>query len=292
MATDDGHPRVLAVNVLAPYVLTALMHRPKRLVYLSSMMHTLGSPSLDDIEWTTRPWHAAEAYGDSKLLLVVFANVIGRRWPDVCSSAVDPGWVPTRMGGPGATDDLSLGHVTQCWLAVSDDPLATTTGQYWYHQEIQSPADAVTDWAFQDVMLAEFGDSPASNRPECGDQRDRSAAPLKNAIHAGDRIEHIRVHVVELDDVELTRRRRIEDPGHVDRPSPVGTGQASMPRRTLSESNGSTPGNPSFKCRARTRPLSLLTSAGNVLVRDGSPEDIQLQHDVWIEQRHEVLVTR
>ena len=78
--------------------------------------------SLDDIEWTTRPWHAAQAYGDSKLLLAAFAAAIARRWPDVCSSAVDPGWVPTRMGGPGATDDLSLGHVTQCWLAVSDDP--------------------------------------------------------------------------------------------------------------------------------------------------------------------------
>lgn len=156
VATVDGHARVLAVNVLAPYMLTALMHRPERLVYLSSMMHTLGSPSLDDVEWTTRPWHAAQAYGDSKLLLAAFANAIARRWPDVCSSAVDPGWVPTRMGGPGATDDLSLGHVTQCWLAVSDDPLATTSGRYWYHQEIQHPADPVADPAFQDAMLAEL----------------------------------------------------------------------------------------------------------------------------------------
>ena len=67
MVTVDGHPRVLTVNVLAPYMLTALMHRPERLNYLSSMMHTLGSTSLDDIEWSTRPWHPAQAYGDSKL---------------------------------------------------------------------------------------------------------------------------------------------------------------------------------------------------------------------------------
>ena len=132
------------------------MHRPERLIYLSSMMHTLGSPSLDDIEWSTRPWHPAQAYGDSKLLLAAFAAAIARRWPDVCSSAVDPGWVPTRMGGPGATDDLALGHVTQCWLAVSDDPMAMTSGQYWYHQEIQRPADPVTDPVFQDAMLAEL----------------------------------------------------------------------------------------------------------------------------------------
>jgi len=156
VVTVDGHARVLAVNVLAPYMLTALMHRPARLIYLSSMMHTLGSPRLDDVEWTTRPWHPAQAYGDSKLLLAAFAGAIARRWPDVCSSAVDPGWVPTRMGGPGATDDLALGHVTQCWLAVSNDPMATTSGQYWYHQEIQRPADAVTDPVFQDAMLAEL----------------------------------------------------------------------------------------------------------------------------------------
>lgn len=31
--------RILQVNVLAPYVLTALMDKPKRLVYVSSSMH-------------------------------------------------------------------------------------------------------------------------------------------------------------------------------------------------------------------------------------------------------------
>ena len=156
VVTDDGHARVLAINVLAPYMLTALMHRPERLIYLSSMMHTVGTTSLDDLDWTERPWHPAQAYGDSKLLLATFAAAIARRWPDVCSSAVDPGWVPTRMGGPGATDDLALGHVTQCWLAVSDDTVATTSGKYWYHQEARSPTDAVTDPTFQDAVLAEL----------------------------------------------------------------------------------------------------------------------------------------
>jgi NAD(P)-dependent dehydrogenase (short-subunit alcohol dehydrogenase family) len=31
--TAKGHPRVLAVNVLAPYLLTALIDRPDRLIY-------------------------------------------------------------------------------------------------------------------------------------------------------------------------------------------------------------------------------------------------------------------
>ncbi|MFZ0210118.1 MAG: SDR family NAD(P)-dependent oxidoreductase, partial [Roseiarcus sp.] len=39
LRTEDGLPHVFAVNVLAPYILTALIERPDRLVYLSSGMH-------------------------------------------------------------------------------------------------------------------------------------------------------------------------------------------------------------------------------------------------------------
>src|ERR1700738_4240175 len=46
--TVDGLSQLWAVNVLAPYVLTALMHKPDRLVYLSLDMHTRGGPSLDE----------------------------------------------------------------------------------------------------------------------------------------------------------------------------------------------------------------------------------------------------
>ena len=71
--TDEGHPRVLAVNVLAPYTLTALIERPARLIYLTSGMHQGGRPSLDDLDWLTRPWNGTQAYSDSKLLLTTFA---------------------------------------------------------------------------------------------------------------------------------------------------------------------------------------------------------------------------
>jgi hypothetical protein len=72
------------------------------------------------------------------------------------SNAVDPGWVPTRMGGPGAPDDLQLGHRTQAWLAVSDDPDARTTGGYWHHQQPQRPAAAALDETFQEALLGEL----------------------------------------------------------------------------------------------------------------------------------------
>lgn len=154
--TAEGHPRVLAVNVLAPYLLTALVARPSRLVYLSSGMHASGRPALDDLDWNGRRWDGTQAYCDSKLLVTTFAAAIARLWPEVCSNAVDPGWVPTRMGGPHASDDLTLGHQTQAWLAAGTDPATEVTGRYWYHGRTRDAAPAVDDVGFQDALLAEL----------------------------------------------------------------------------------------------------------------------------------------
>lgn len=145
-----GSP-VLPVNVVAPYLLTALIHRPKRLIYLSSGMHMGGRPDLAALDWLGH--RATGSYADSKLFVTTLAAAIARLWPEVFSNAVDPGWVPTRMGGPHAPDDLRLGHVTQAWLAASDDAEACTTGGYWYHQRRADPHPAVHDVAFQDALL-------------------------------------------------------------------------------------------------------------------------------------------
>lgn len=156
VATPEGHARVLAVNVLAPYVLTATIGRPSRLIYLSSGMHRGGDASLRDIDWTARRWSGVQAYSDSKLFIVALAFAVARRWPGVRSNAVDPGWVPTRMGGPGAPDDLELGHLTQQWLAASDHPEAASSGGYWYHQRRHAPAPAAADERFQDALLSQL----------------------------------------------------------------------------------------------------------------------------------------
>jgi NAD(P)-dependent dehydrogenase (short-subunit alcohol dehydrogenase family) len=121
--------------VLAPYLLTALITPPARLIYLSSGMHMGGAPNLNDPQWSARPWNGAQAYSDSKLLDSVLAFAVARRWPSVLSNALEPGWVPTKMGGSGAPDDLSLARVTQAWLAVSNDRAAVVSGQYFYHQK-------------------------------------------------------------------------------------------------------------------------------------------------------------
>ncbi|MEU2289150.1 SDR family NAD(P)-dependent oxidoreductase [Streptomyces sp. NPDC013178] len=148
-------PAVMPVNIIAPYLLTALLRGPRRLVYVSSGSHFSGRDSLAGVDWLGR---SPGSYSDSKLFVTTLAAAVARLRPGVLSNAVDPGWVPTKMGGPGAPDDLELGHRTQEWLASSDDPEALTTGGYWYHRRRLQPHRAVHDEAFQDRLLRTLGE--------------------------------------------------------------------------------------------------------------------------------------
>lgn len=151
--TADGLPHVFAVNVMAPYVLTCLMQRPDRLVYLSSGMHHHAGANLDDVLWRRRRWEGATAYSESKLHDVMMAFAVARLWPDVLSNSLEPGWVPTRMGGAGAPDDMDQAHRTQAWLAVSDDGSARVSGKYFYHLKPRSSNSEASDTALQDELL-------------------------------------------------------------------------------------------------------------------------------------------
>lgn len=157
-ATPEGHAKVLAVNVIAPYLLTGLIERTARLVYLSSSMHFGGDGPLNDIDWTGRRWDTNRAYSESKLYITALAFAVARKWPKVLSNAVDPGWVPTRMGGRGAPDDLEQGHLTQTWLATSDDAKAKVSGKYWHHRKQQRSAEQAQDTRFQDELIAKLAD--------------------------------------------------------------------------------------------------------------------------------------
>ena len=153
LLTADGLPHVFAVNTLAPYILTALIRPPKRLVYLSSGIHTNGDPSLEDLLWKTKRWNRTQAYSDSKLHDTMLAFALARHWPGVYSNAVNPGWVPTKMGGARAPDDLNQGHRTQVWLASSDDPEAKVTGQYFFHMKLLAPHRVAYDVERQERLL-------------------------------------------------------------------------------------------------------------------------------------------
>lgn len=141
---------ILAVNTLAPYILTCLMQKPQRLIYLGSDMHLQGDPSLKQI--TSGKGNVS--YSDSKLYVVLFMKAIARKWPDVYANAVDPGWVPTKMGGPSAPDDLEQGFETQAWLAVSTDDKAKVSGRYFHHRREAEYHLAADNVALQDEFLA------------------------------------------------------------------------------------------------------------------------------------------
>jgi len=165
-STPEGHAGTLAVNTLATYILTALIERPNRLIYLSSGLHRGGEGSLADLDWRRRPWDPAWAYAESKLQVVALALALARRWPQVLSNAVDPGWARTKMGGPGAPVDLDTGQRTQTWLAVSDEPAALVSGRYWHHLRQEQPASEVTDPGFQDQLIAKLGELTGVALPE------------------------------------------------------------------------------------------------------------------------------
>ena len=140
---------IFFVNTLAPYILTCLIQKPKRLIYLTSGMHLYGRSKLErfknDISSIT--------YSDSKLHIVMLCNAVAHKWPGVYSNAVDPGWVPTKMGGPGAPDNLQKGYETQVWLAVSNDERAKVTGKYFFHQKERNCNPEANDVILQDKLL-------------------------------------------------------------------------------------------------------------------------------------------
>jgi NAD(P)-dependent dehydrogenase (short-subunit alcohol dehydrogenase family) len=154
---------VIPVNVVAPYLFTALLRSPTRHVYLSSGMHRGGRIALDRIDWSGDI--AAGSYSDSKLLVTTLALGIARRWaPDVASNAVDPGWVPTKMGGAGATDDFDLGHRTQERLAT--DAALTVTGGYWFHEQQQDPHASARDEKVQAEAFKALAEATGVDLPE------------------------------------------------------------------------------------------------------------------------------
>lgn len=152
--TEDGLSHLFAINSLAPYVLTALLETPKRYIYVSSGMHLGGDLSLRDLQWTERSWEGAQAYSDSKLQNVLLAFGVARLMPSVSSNAMSPGWVPTKMGGSGANDDLQQAHLTQVWLATSNDSAATASGQYLYHLKPHKHLVEAEQAMFQDRYLS------------------------------------------------------------------------------------------------------------------------------------------
>lgn len=138
---------ILTINTIAPYILSCLIHKPQRLIYLSSGLHKQGTVNLSGIN------NGNISYSDSKLHVVMLAKIIARKWSGVYANAVDPGWVPTKMGGKNAPDDLTKGYETQTWLAVSEDQSVKVSGRYFFHQKERSYNALADDVAEQEKLL-------------------------------------------------------------------------------------------------------------------------------------------
>ena len=135
--TIDHLPEVFAINSLAPYILTALIKKPERLIYLSSALHRSGDSSLKDLLWGQKNWNGYQAYSDSKLHNVLLAFSVANLWDNVYTNALEPGWVATKIGGAGAPGSLVEAPATQVWLATSNEPEVLQSGNYYYHKKIQ-----------------------------------------------------------------------------------------------------------------------------------------------------------
>ncbi len=150
------HRRVAAAvrhQTLAPYILTALIERPQRLVYLSSGLHRSADSGLDDVTWERRRWNGTAAYSETKLHDVLIAFAVARRWPEVFSNALEPGWVATKMAAPGRPTISTRRTGTQAWLAVSDEPAARVSGRYFYHLQQRATNPLAHDVGVQDRLL-------------------------------------------------------------------------------------------------------------------------------------------
>ncbi|CAI6330520.1 unnamed protein product [Periconia digitata] len=156
--TVDGVPALVNVNVLAPYILTCLMHRPKRIVFLSSSMHNSDDGNLDDVLWQQRGeqgWSDYSAYCASKLHNILLAKAFARRWPDVIATSLDPGWVPTKMGGSSATETADAAAETYVMLAEGEEPAAQKSGGYFRpSRQVATPKSITEDEKVQDQLLS------------------------------------------------------------------------------------------------------------------------------------------
>ena len=163
--TEDKIAKVFAVNSLAPYVLTALIKKPKsQILYMSSGLHTGGDSSLSDVMWTKKRWSGIQAYSDSKLHNVMLGFAMARLWPDLKSNVVNPNWVRTKMGGAGAPGEVEAGADTLTWLA-GEDGSGDQSGQYYDNRKAKRTHPDAGNVELQDKLLSMYEDISGVPRP-------------------------------------------------------------------------------------------------------------------------------
>lgn len=159
--TVDGHEYTLAVNHLAPFLLTGLLldrllaAAPSRIVNVSSGAHNLGRIKLDDIQ-AEQGFVGLRRYGTTKLMNILFTRELARRLADkgVSANSLHPGFVATRVAR--STHPIMRlivkvlgmnpmrGAATSVYLAQAPE-VADISGEYFVKKKITQPTQAAQD---------------------------------------------------------------------------------------------------------------------------------------------------
>jgi retinol dehydrogenase 12 len=162
--TADGFEEVLAVNHLAPFLLTNLLlakltaSAPARVITVASDAHTAARLDLDDLQ-LEHGWDSWRSYANSKLANILFTRELARRLAGtkVTANCAHPGVVRTgfgREGSPLLGLAITVGRPfllspergasTIVYLATSAD-VAGATGGYYVKSQLRQPSRAARD---------------------------------------------------------------------------------------------------------------------------------------------------
>jgi NAD(P)-dependent dehydrogenase (short-subunit alcohol dehydrogenase family) len=152
-ATSEGLERTIALNHLAPFLLTNLLLdrlAGGRVVTTSSHAHTRGLLDLGDLQ-SVKAYSAMRVYGTSKLCNILFTRELARRAPEVHANCFHPGVVRTGFGkNDGGLWKLGTtliapilrsprrGARSLIWLATSPDA-AGLSGEYVVDEKVVPP---------------------------------------------------------------------------------------------------------------------------------------------------------
>ena len=154
----DGIEMTLAVNLVAPFLLTSLLldrlrqSAPSRIVNVSSATQATASLQLDDLQFERRPYRMTQAYAQSKLGLLLVTKELARglQGTDVTVNALHPGGVATNLGNRGGLLGLGWrvaklfmirpdkGARTSVYLALSPE-VTSVSGGYFAEQRPVPP---------------------------------------------------------------------------------------------------------------------------------------------------------
>jgi retinol dehydrogenase-12 len=176
--TVEGFERTLALNHLAPFLLTSLLRdrlSGGRVVTTSSTAHRAGHVNFDDLQ-SASAYAPMRTYSMTKLCNILFTRELARRSPEIHANCFHPGVVRTGFGknetglikffltlGSPFLRSPQRGARSLVWLARSDEASALT-GAYVVDEKVRRPSAEAQDdslaarlWA----RSAELVDVPA-----------------------------------------------------------------------------------------------------------------------------------